>query len=72
VHRSSKLSVRAETAPPAAVPVGAPAWVTADLVELTLATWQRFYDAPLTPEDALAIIMTVGRLFEVLSRGTES
>lgn len=57
---------------PAMLPAGAPAWVTSELVELTISTWQRYYDVPLTPEDALAIIMTAGRLFEVLSRGTES
>jgi hypothetical protein len=54
------------------VPAGAPAWVTSELVALTLSTWQPFYAAPLTPEDALAIMMNVVCLFEALSRGNRS
>jgi hypothetical protein len=56
---------------PVTVPAGAPAWVTAELLEHTLRVWQPKYNVPLTPDDALAIILNVGRLFEVLSRGTE-
>jgi hypothetical protein len=51
------------------VPEGAPAWVTPELLQRTLHTWQPFYDRPLTLEEALAIIQTVGQLFELISRG---
>jgi hypothetical protein len=50
-----------------AVPAGAPAWVTPELIEHTLRVWQPFYQDQLIPEDALAIIMSVGRLVDVLS-----
>jgi hypothetical protein len=54
-----------------AVPAGAPAWVTAELIQETIRVWQPYYADPLTADDALAIILGVGRLFEVLSRGAE-
>lgn len=43
--------------------------ISAELIEQTLRTWQPYYQTALTPEDALYIIMSVGRLFDVLSRG---
>jgi hypothetical protein len=49
------------------VPAGAPSWVTPALLEHTLRVWQPYYAAPLTPEDALAIIQSVGCLIEVLA-----
>ena len=55
--------------PAVEVPAGAPAWITSELVEKTIRVWQPYYADPLTPEDALAIILNVGRLFDVLSRG---
>lgn len=54
------------------VPADAPPWVSAELIELTLKTWQPYYRETLTPEDAAYIIMSVGRLFDVLSRGVET
>ena len=45
----------------------APDWITPELIEKTLRTWQPYYDEPLIPEDALEIISSVGRLFDVLS-----
>lgn len=53
----------------ATLPAGAPDWVTAELIEHTIRVWQPRYPEPLTRDDALAIILNVGRLFEVLSRG---
>lgn len=64
-----RKSADAETAPVIQVPAGAPSWVSADLIEQTLRTWQPYYQTALTPEDAVYIIMSVGRLFDVLSRG---
>lgn len=67
------LSGTSTTRPSSArVPPGAPPWVTTTLIEHTLEIWQPYYKDPLTPEDALAIIVNVGRLFEVLSRGNAS
>lgn len=46
-----------------ALPPGTPAWLTAELVALTLKTWGPHYPEGLTPEDAVAMILAVGRLF---------
>lgn len=51
------------------VPVDAPPWVSAELIALTIRTWQPYYASTLTPQDAAYIIMSVGRLFDALSRG---
>lgn len=51
------------------VPAGAPSWVTAELIELTLKTWQPFYSHQLIESDALEMIAGVDRLFGVVSRG---
>lgn len=48
-------------------PPGAPAWVTPALIAQTIKTWQPYYHARLTPDDALAMILNVSRLFDVLS-----
>lgn len=50
-------------------PTGSPSWITAELLELTIVTWQPYYQTPLTPEDAVAIIRNVSTLMDVLSRG---
>jgi hypothetical protein len=52
---------------PNAVPAGAPAWVTKQLVEQTLRVWQPYYTHPLTVEDAIDIMQAVGQLVRVLS-----
>jgi len=51
------------------VPDGAPDWITAELVELTIRVWQPFYDEVVTPEEAVTMILNVGRLYGVLSSG---
>lgn len=52
---------------PPEVPEGAPPWVTPELIAHTLRVWQPFYQAQLIPEDALEIIMSVGRITELLA-----
>lgn len=52
-----------------AVPPGAPHWVTLELIEQTIQTWQPFYADQLIPEDALGIIMGVSRMVNELSNG---
>lgn len=49
------------------VPAGTPDWITAELIERTIQVWQPFYPAILTPEEAVTMILNVGRLFDVLS-----
>jgi hypothetical protein len=48
------------------VPAGAPPWITPELLEATLETWQPHYDKPLTSEDALEILLNVDHLLAVL------
>jgi len=49
------------------VPAGTPAWITPELIEATIRTWQPFYQEVLTTEEAITMIQTVGRLFGTLS-----
>ena len=49
------------------VPPGAPAWISAELIEETLRVWQPYYTGPLTTEDAIDIMQAAGQLVEVLS-----
>jgi hypothetical protein len=53
----------------ARVPAGAPSWITTSLIQLTIKTWQPFYDVQLLPEHALEIIMGAGLMMDVLSSG---
>ena len=46
---------------------GAPSWVTRDLIDLTIRVWQPYYLARLTDEDAVGMILSVGRLQGALS-----
>jgi hypothetical protein len=39
------------------------------LIGKTIETWQPYYEQELLPEDALAMIMGVERMMNVLSRG---
>ena len=52
----------------ARIPAGAPSWVTAELIERTLKTWQPYYSHQLIEADALEMIMGVDQLFGVVSR----
>jgi hypothetical protein len=61
--RKSPRVPRAEAMPP-----NTPEWVTPRLIRRTIETWQPFYKEPLTLDDAVIILTSVGRLFEVLSR----
>ena len=65
-------SVRSSKPPPLAcehssVPPGAPGWVTVDLINLTIRTWQPYYETILDPDEALTIILNAGRLFDVIA-----
>jgi hypothetical protein len=53
------------------VPAGAPGWVTPELLAQTLRVWQPDYEHTLTVEDVLEMMLNVGQLFDVLSRGND-
>lgn len=57
--------------PELAVPLGTPRWISPELVAETLQTWQPYYQEALTPEEAVAIIKSAGRLVDVLTREVE-
>ena len=48
------------------LPVGLPGWITAELIALTLETWQPHYNKQLTVDDAVRILRDVSRLFDAL------
>ncbi len=49
------------------VPAGTPDWITVELIEATIRTWQPYYATLLTTDDAIEIIRNAGRLFDALS-----
>lgn len=49
------------------VPAGAPDWITAELIQATSRTWQPYYKEVISPEEAVTMILTVGRLYDALS-----
>ena len=51
------------------VPAGSPDWITAELIEQTIRVWQPHYEATLTVDEAITMIMNVGRLYQALSSG---
>lgn len=57
--------------PAITLPPGTPDWVTPPLVERTLRVWQPYYSSPLTVDDAVTMILGVGRLYDVVARGTK-
>jgi hypothetical protein len=59
-----------EGARPSIVPAGTPDWITPELVEKTIRVWQPYYQATLTPEEAVIMILNVGRLYQALSSGS--
>ena len=57
----------AESQDGVAFPVAVPDWLSDELLRKTLEVWQPFYDDPLTEEDAKYIILSVGRLIDIVS-----
>ena len=51
------------------VPAGTPDWITAELIEATIRVWQPHYDTTLTVDDAVTMLLNVGRLYRALSSG---
>lgn len=52
--------------PEIVLPPATPAWVTPELVEQTLKTWQPYYQEPLTIDDTIVMIRNVGLMFDAL------
>lgn len=52
--------------PPLQMPPATPDWIDEDLVKETIRVWQPYYSGPLTPEDAVEILLNVGQLFGAL------
>lgn len=46
---------------------GLPDWVTRERIAHTKAVWQPFYSTPLTDEEAVEILLTVGNLYRFLA-----
>jgi hypothetical protein len=49
------------------VPAGTPDWITAELIVQTIRVWQPYYEALVTPEEAVTMILSAGRLYQALS-----
>ncbi|NQU24047.1 MAG: hypothetical protein HQ567_22420 [Candidatus Nealsonbacteria bacterium] len=47
---------------------GAPAWITPELIDDTIDTWQPYYEETLTAREALDILMNVGRVTNMFTR----
>lgn len=50
----------------------APPWITAELIEQTIRVWQPYYAHPLTPDDAITMLLNVGTLWRALSEEVRS
>lgn len=56
------------SAPTGQLPAGTPAWITPELIEATRKVWEPRYGRRLSCDEAITIVRTAGRLFELLSR----
>ena len=63
--RESSSAQRRKSSPSANS--GVPTWITPELIELTLRVWQPYYSQPLTTADAVAMLLDVAQLFNILS-----
>lgn len=50
-------------------PIPSAPWVTEAFIEKTIAVWSRRSPTPLTRADAIEIILSAGRLIEILKAG---
>ncbi len=65
--RSTRNPKPTETRRSVVLPAGTPGWITEELVQNTLETWQPYYQEELIEEDAIAMIMSVGQLHQFLA-----
>ena len=52
------------------VPAGTPHWITPELIEATIRVWQPYYETVISPEEAITMIQSVGRLYQAFSSGS--
>ncbi len=67
MNRAEKVSPKEGGPAATAAPGSTPTWITPELIALTLRVWQPLYPDRLTRDDAIAMLLAVGRLFLVLS-----
>lgn len=67
-HAPTNLDGPSAPIEPLTLPPGTPAWITVELVRLTLKVWQKHYAKPLSTQDAVTIVLNAGQLFGVLAR----
>ena len=65
-----KVCIVAEVARSGILPAGRPDWITAELIKQTIRVWQPYYEAVISPEEAVTMIQSVGRLYQALSSGS--
>ena len=64
---SSKRKIPAAAKrPPEGTRLHAPDWITDNLIADTIRSWQPHYDFDLTKQDAIEMLVNVGRLFDLL------
>jgi len=54
------------------LPPETPPWITPELVGLTIRVWQPYYAEEITPEVAITMVQSVGRLFNILRESSEA
>ncbi len=69
-NRQPDCQTREDACAKSIVPAGTPDWITAELIEATIRTWQPYYLEVITPEEAVTMIRSVGRLYDALSSGS--
>ena len=69
---SKKVALQTDEAALVVVPAGVPAWITPELIEETIKVWQPYYPEVISPEEAITMIQSAGRLFQALSSGDSS
>jgi len=57
---------------PIVIPPATPDWIDEELVRKTMRVWQPRYSGPLTPEDAVEILVNVGQLFGAMGLTSSS
>jgi hypothetical protein len=50
------------------VDIGAPRWITSELIADTIETWRPYYARRLTEADAVEILVSVGELADILEQ----
>jgi hypothetical protein len=54
------------------IPFGQDACNADELIKKTIRVWQPYYEAVITPEEAVTMILSVGRLYQAISSGSPS